>query len=117
VRDDAPGSLRAARTSPMRIGVDALSVVPGETGGGETYLAGLLRGLEDVAAARGHEVIVHCTPENSRLFRERCAVRLAALPLDNRSRPRRLLYEHLRYAGRLSADGVDVLYAPGNALP
>lgn len=101
----------------MRIGVDALSVVPGETGGGETYLAGLLGAMEDAAAARGHEVLVHCTPENSKLFRERGAVRLVPLPVDNRSRARRLLYEHLRYARRLAQDRVDVLYAPGNALP
>jgi alpha-1,3-rhamnosyl/mannosyltransferase len=101
----------------MRIAVDALSVVPGETGGGETYLAGLLDAMEDVAAARGHEVIVHCAPETARLFRERGAVRLVTLPVENRSRPRRLLYEHLRYARRLRDDRIDVLFAPGNALP
>ena len=101
----------------MRIAVDALSVVPGETGGGETYLAGLLGAMETVAAARGHDVVVHCTPENARLFRENGAVRLVRLPIENRSRPRRLLYEHLRYATRLRDDRIDVLYAPGNALP
>ena len=101
----------------MRIGVDALSVVPGETGGGETYLAGLLGAMEDAAAARGHEVLVHCTLENAKLFRERGAVRLVPLPVDNRSRARRLLFEHLRYARRLAEDRIDVLYAPGNALP
>jgi alpha-1,3-rhamnosyl/mannosyltransferase len=101
----------------MRIGVDALSVVPGETGGGETYLAGLLGAMEDVAAARGHEVVVYCAPDTARLFRERGAVRIATPPLDNRSRARRLLFEHLRFGGRLRADKIDVLYAPGNALP
>jgi glycosyltransferase involved in cell wall biosynthesis len=101
----------------MRIGVDALSVVPGETGGGETYLAGLLGAMEDAAAARGHEVLVHCTEDNAKLFRERGAVRLVPLPVENRSRARRLLFEHLRYARRLAEDRIDVLYAPGNALP
>ena len=101
----------------MRIAVDALSVVPGETGGGETYLAGLLGAMGAVAAARGHEVIVHCTPENSRLFRDAGAVRLARLAIENRSRPRRLLYEHLRYGSQLREDRIDVLFAPGNALP
>jgi glycosyltransferase involved in cell wall biosynthesis len=101
----------------MRIAVDALSVVPGETGGGETYLAGLLGAMEDVALARGHEVIVHCAPETARLFGERGAVRIVTLPIENRSRPRRLLYEHLRYARRLRDDRIDVLFAPGNALP
>jgi glycosyltransferase involved in cell wall biosynthesis len=101
----------------MRIGVDALSVVPGETGGGETYLAGLLGAMEDVAASRGHEIVVYGTAGNLPLFRERGAVRLVALPVDNKSRARRLLFEHLRLGGRLRADKIDVLYAPGNALP
>jgi glycosyltransferase involved in cell wall biosynthesis len=101
----------------MRIGIDALSVVPGETGGGETYLAGLLGAMEETAAARKHEVVVHCTEETARLFGERGAVKLVRAPIENRSRPRRLLYEHLSYARRLRDDGIDVLYAPGNALP
>ncbi len=101
----------------MRIAVDALSVVPGETGGGETYLAGLLAAMEDAAAERGHEVVVHCAPETARLFRERGAVRIVTLPIENRSRPRRLLFEHLRYSRRLRDDRIDVLFAPGNALP
>src|SRR6185295_5462051 len=101
----------------MRIGVDALSVVPGETGGGETYLAGLLGGMEDVAAARGHEVVVYCSAATTSLFRERGAVRAAVVPIDNRSRARRLLFEHLRLASRLRADKIDVLFAVGNALP
>lgn len=101
----------------MRIAVDALSVVPGETGGGETYLAGLLGAMEARAADRGHEVRVHCTSENAALFRDGAAVRLVPLAVENRSRPRRLLFEHLRYGRVLAREGTDVLYAPGNALP
>jgi Glycosyltransferase Family 4 len=44
-------------------------------------------------------------------------MRIATLPIENRSRPRRLLYEHLRYARRVRDDRIDVLFAPGNALP
>src|SRR5687768_530150 len=101
----------------MRFSVNALSVVPGETGGGETYLTGLLTSMAGVASARGHEVLVHCTSGNAALFREEGAVRLCPLPVENRSRARRLLYEHLRLAARLAQDRVDVLYSPGNALP
>lgn len=101
----------------MRIAVDALSVLPGETGGGEVYLSSLLRAMEEPPPGRAHEVVVHCTPANRRLFRERGAVRLAEHPLDNRSRARRLAFEHLRLADALRRDGTDVLYAPGNALP
>lgn len=123
----------------MRIAIDALSVVPGETGGGETYLASILRAMEApptdeerrtvwfrnapaqaAAVAQNdaqHVVTVHCTERNAVLFREAGAVRLVKHPFDNRSRARRLLFEHLRLADHLKREGTDVLFAPGNALP
>jgi alpha-1,3-rhamnosyl/mannosyltransferase len=101
----------------MRIAVNALSVVPGETGGGETYLVELLRAMEEPAAARGHDVVVWCPENAAELYRDRGAVRRRVVPLDNRSRKRRLVFEHLRLGPLLAADGADVLYAPGNALP
>ena len=101
----------------MRIAVDALSVIPGETGGGEVYLASLLRAMEAPPPGRSHDVAVHCTETNQVLFRAGGSVRLVVHPLDNRSRARRLLFEHLRLAGHLRRDGTDVLFAPGNALP
>jgi glycosyltransferase involved in cell wall biosynthesis len=101
----------------MRIAVDALSVIPNETGGGEVYLASLLRAMEAAPPGRAHEVVVHCTPGNRELFRTAGAVRLHVHPFDNRSRVRRLLFEHLRLASALRRDGTDVLFAPGNALP
>jgi glycosyltransferase involved in cell wall biosynthesis len=101
----------------MRFAIDALSVVPGETGGGETYLRHLLRAMEQPREGADHEVVVYCSRNNVDLFRERGAVRTVALPLDNRSRVRRLLYEHLRLGAVLERDGADALYAPGNALP
>jgi glycosyltransferase involved in cell wall biosynthesis len=108
---------RLGRLAAMRIAVDALGVIPGETGGGETYLASLLRAMEESPERRSHEVAVHCTVSNRVLFRERGAVRLVAHDLDNRSRARRLLFEHLRLRDHLAKDGTDVLFAPGNALP
>lgn len=101
----------------MRIAIDALSVIPGETGGGEVYLSSLLRAMETPPPGRAHDVAVHCTRRNRELFREGGAVRLVVHPFDNRSRVRRLLFEHLRLAAALSHDRTDVLFAPGNALP
>lgn len=101
----------------MRIAVDALSVIPNETGGGEVYLASLLRAMEEPPAGVAHDVAVHCTPGNRILFRAGGAVRLVEHALDNRSRARRLLFEHLRLGAHLARDSTDVLFAPGNALP
>jgi len=101
----------------MRIAVDALSVLPNETGGGEVYLSSLLRAMESPPPGSSHEVVVHCTERSAPLFREAGAVRLVRHPLDNRSRARRLLFEHLRLSSHLARDGTEVLFAPGNALP
>ncbi len=101
----------------MRFAVNALSVVPDETGGGETYLRELLRALAEPSGGAKHEVLVYCSRNGATLFEERGAVRLRVIDLDNRSRVRRLLHEHLRLASALQRDGVDALYAPGNALP
>lgn len=101
----------------MRIAVNALSVVPGETGGGETYLVELLRAMEEHPAAAAHEIVVWCPRNAADLYRERGAVRRRVVPLDNRRRRARLLFEHLRLGPLVADDGSDVLYAPGNALP
>ncbi len=101
----------------MRIAVNALSVVPEETGGGETYLVELLRAMAEHEAAVGHEIVVYCSENAEHLYRERGSVRRHVLPFDNRDRKRRLLFEHLRLGPLVAAHGTDVLYAPGNALP
>lgn len=101
----------------MRIAVNALSVVPGETGGGETYLVELLRAMEEHPAAAGHEIVVYCSENAADLYRDAGAVRRRVLPLDNRGRRSRLLFEHLRLGALLRRESADVLYAPGNALP
>jgi glycosyltransferase involved in cell wall biosynthesis len=110
--------MRPERYNPrMRIAVNALSVVPGETGGGETYLVELLRAMEGHPAAAGHEIVVYCSENAADLYRERGAVRRRVIPIDNRGRLGRLLFEHLRLGRLLVREGADVLYAPGNALP
>ncbi len=101
----------------MRIAVNALSVVPGETGGGETYLVELLRAMERHPAAAGHEIVVYCSANAAELYRERGVVRRRVLALDNRGRRARLVFEHLRLGPLLARERADVLYAPGNALP
>ena len=101
----------------MRIAVNALSVVPGETGGGETYLVELLRAMEEHEAAQGCEIVVYCPENAAHLYRENGSVRRRVVELDNTGRLGRLAFEHLRLGPLVAADGADVLYAPGNALP
>ncbi len=101
----------------MRIGVNALSVVPRETGGGETYLRELLEALADLPRAAAHDIAVVCSANAAALFPERGPVRRVVVPLDNRARLRRLRFEHLQLDTLLRRERVDVLFAPGNALP
>ena len=44
----------------VRIGIDALSLKPGHSGGGETYVVNLLRALQ--AQAQEHELVVYSSP-------------------------------------------------------
>ena len=101
----------------MQIGIDALSVVPHETGGGETYLRELLAELGPAAARRGHAVHVYGSTNNLTLFDGAADLTCVPVMADNRRRSRRLLFEHFRLGPRLARDGIDVLFAPGNALP
>jgi len=96
----------------MRIGVNALSVVPGVTGGGETYLTGLLRALAELdmghrytlfLSSRHQEALGGIPPEFD------CIVCEFA-----RSRVRRVAFERFHLPRLVEKAGVDILFSPGN---
>jgi len=101
----------------VKIGVNTLSVIPDAVGGGETYLSRLLFAMRDRLTA-GERLVLYVTRENERLFpgADR-AVRIVRFPLPRRSRPVRLVAEHLLLPAHLAVRPVDVLLSPGNALP
>src|SRR5258708_6499013 len=100
----------------MRIGINALYLIPGGVGGTETYLRNLLRQLQQ--SDRENEYIVYTNRENARSFalaaatlREvRCRVRAA-------SRPRRILGGQLVLPLQAARDRLDVLHSPGYTAP
>lgn len=98
----------------MRIGVNTLSIVPGITGGAETYLMGLLRGISEVDSRNRYTLFV--SPENKSLF-EKLGPGFELLMLPVRQRPswRRVLYERVRLPRAISRTGTNVLFCPGNA--
>ena len=98
----------------MHIGVNTLSIIPGRTGGGETYLLGLLGGLAKVDGVNRYTVFT--TPRNNDLF----ALALPKFecvpaPVPGRLRAARVLYEHWRLPALVRRCGIDVLFSPGNA--
>ncbi len=94
----------------MRIGINALYMIPGGVGGTETYLRCLVTALEQ--AASGHEILVFANRETGPLG-QRCRVQ----PVRARCRPCRILYEQLALPLELARCGVDVLLNPGFTAP
>jgi len=94
----------------MRIGVNALYLIPGGVGGTETYLRCLVSAMEE--AAGGHEIVVFANRETGRLGR-RCIVE----PVQAQVRPWRILHEQAVLPARLIRHKIDVLLNPGFTAP
>lgn len=100
----------------LRIGINALYLIPGGVGGTEIYLRFLLHALSridktnDYAVFLNRETDSELVPESPRFQGVRCAVRAA-------SRPARILFEQTRLPRMLARHGVDVLLNPGFTAP
>jgi len=98
----------------MRIAVNTLSVLPGKTAGGETYLVNLLRSM--VRASPRDTFVLVVSPRNRSAFEGFGPnVELSQVRSVFGSRPARVLYERTRLARRVRRLGADVVYMPGNA--
>src|SRR3712207_5825308 len=96
---------------PLRIGVNALYLIPGQVGGTEIYLRNLLSalaGLDD-----GNEYFVFTNTETGRDLVQ--APRMRVLPQNVRAtnRPLRLLWEQTELPVRAHALRLDCLLNPG----
>lgn len=103
----------------MKIGVNALFMIPGEVGGSETYLRKTLR-----AAAKTHpqhEFIVFTNIENrSTLARDLMSfqnVVLVNMRVKATSRAKRVFCEQFTLPRVIAANGIEVLWNPGNTAP
>jgi glycosyltransferase involved in cell wall biosynthesis len=101
---------------PLRIGVNALYLIPGKVGGTEIYLWSLLQALAEID--RENEYFVY-------LNRETAGVRMVDSPqfrfidcgVRASFRPWRILWEQTALAWRLRRDGIGVLLNPGFTMP
>lgn len=94
----------------MRIGINALYLIPGGVGGTEVYLRRLVEALEGLATE--HEFIVFTNRETGRLGR-----RCVELPVRASFRPGRLLYEQFALPFALRRHGIKALLNPGFTAP
>lgn len=102
----------------MRIGVNALYLLPGGVGGTEIYLRELIRWLPQVAPADEFYVVTNRECEDAGLFRENPSrVHLVPTGISATSRPGRLQFEQFRLPLLARKLRFDVLLNPGFTAP
>jgi glycosyltransferase involved in cell wall biosynthesis len=94
----------------VRIGINALYLLPGQVGGTEIYLRHLIAALDSLTTP--HEIVVFTNRETGRLGRH-----CVELPIHATSRPRRILYEQFALPGILRRERIDVVLNPGFTAP
>ncbi len=105
----------------MKIGVNALFMIPGQVGGAETCLR---RTLEEMAKMDGgHELTVFCNRENLPVIArdmKQCGAQSVCL-VDTHvrasNRPERILSEQFTLPSLVKRSGVEVLWSPGYTMP
>jgi glycosyltransferase involved in cell wall biosynthesis len=101
---------------PLRIGVNALFLIPGGVGGTEIYLRNLLAAL--ARNRRGHEFAVFLNRETALdLVPSQSNFRAIQTGIAATFRPRRIVYEQTLLGRAVRAAEVDVLFNPGFTAP
>jgi len=100
----------------VRIGLNALYMIPGEVGGTETYARRLVEHLGAVSPA--DQFLLFSNIEAADSWR-RLPQNVTVVPcgVRARSRPRRILWEQLQLPGVARRHGVDVLHSLGYTAP
>ncbi len=100
----------------MRIGINALFLIPGQVGGTETALRGLLSTLFTVDA--DNEYVLYLSRESADTFGALPShVRRVVCPLWNRMRLARLLFEQTALPLLAALHRLDLLHSPGYVSP
>jgi len=102
--------------SRLRIGVNALYLIPGGVGGTEIYLRNLLDALAEID--RRNEYFVYLNRETGL---DLCPRQANFAPVETgvkaSFRPGRLIWEQLRLPSHSRTDKLDVLFSPGFTAP
>ena len=101
----------------MKIGINALFLIPGEVGGSETYFRNTL--ISAVRLYPQHEFVVFTNRENKQILVRDLSKYSNAVLVDMRasakSRARRILREQFILPKVIRANKIDVLWCPGNS--
>jgi len=101
---------------PLRIGVNALYLIPGAVGGTEIYLRGLLAALAEIDASNQYFVFTN-RETGPDLTPERANFTAMPQPIRAASRPIRILWEQIALPLAAARLQLDVLLNPGFTAP
>jgi glycosyltransferase involved in cell wall biosynthesis len=103
-------------TGPLRIGINALYLIPGGVGGTEIYLRGLLAALAEIDTANQYFVFTN-RETGPELTPSRVNFRALPQPIHAASRPIRILWEQLALPVAAARLKLDVILNPGFTSP
>src|ERR1700676_362180 len=100
----------------LRIGVNALYLIPGGVGGTEIYLRNLLAALGEIDSVN-HYVVFTNRETSSNLIPDRANFVCAQQPLRASFRPARIIWEQLVLPFAVRKHQLDLLFNPGFTAP
>ena len=96
---------------PLRIGINALYLIPGRVGGTEIYLRGLLPALAEIDPVNRY-VVFTSREADSQLVPAQSNFRAAVQPVPGVWRPARILWEQVFLPVAAGRERLDVLFNP-----
>jgi len=100
----------------VRVGINALFLIPGKVGGSETYLRALVRALQAVDHA--NDYVIYTNRENAGSFElSSPRFREVRCPVTASNRAARMAWEQLVLPLQALRDRLDVLHSPGYTGP
>jgi glycosyltransferase involved in cell wall biosynthesis len=115
-RSPSRGSEIAPRMRPLRIGVNALYLIPGGVGGTEIYLRNLVRALAEIDSANEYFLFTNLETGNS-LAPGKPNFHTVQQAVHAAFRPARIVWEQLALPLAVRARRIDVLLNPGFTAP
>lgn len=99
----------------MRIGINALYLLPGKVGGSETYIRNLVANLARLD--RDNEYFIFVNRESEGIFRESPRITIVPCPVSAGNRPARILWEQFILPFHVRKRGIKVLFSAGMTSP
>lgn len=100
---------------PLRIGINALYLLPGKVGGSETYIRNLVKWLPLAEGRNSYTVFVN--NESKGVFKASSRVEVVDCGINAENRPKRILWEQTRLPIEAKRRKLDCLLSAGMTAP